>query len=1248
MEQISKEQIYQAYRTALDKYQKYRGRCTELARKYRELEKDNAKARQVLVETQDKALRRISELREQCQLEQQAKAHLESALRLEMDDLQCVVKTLRSKLELPGENSDHALNGPLSKDEILINLSSDNDTLKEQNDLVSKLETELKELRAKCDEESNKSSLNEETIAELNRQLETCEKEINELRLNEESNNILMAENKMMIHSELENKESEAKKLNERVATLEVSGSATFLELNTIKEQFSKAAYDLEIMTSDKLKLEDRLKEVFEEKKAVNSELKKMKYKNEKDNEKFKELLDEKNSLQSQNEQLHADVSKCQNEITELQLQKMLQTEEIRSIGIASKSSESEAIKSLQESMKSSIVQLEKQISSTATDLNKIIKEKSDEILRLTAVNTELSKKLSQLELQRNTIADERDMSKSKIESLKNEKRDFEKTLDREIREKNELKAQVTNILQEIGRLEEQLKEVRTSHSSIQAEKQRLEEKIERIQKQHHDAKSKLENDQNHKWQSKLKELEIKLHEVECENSQLAEKNCLLEENTRRTHDELKRLQSNLTDSQEMIREENSRLIESSREMEERIKTLNDQLTQCTGDHEKLYDEKEQLDHQYRSLQDANETKEKEKLCLIEDISTLQQDLNSTKAKVSQLQVEKSNLTECCDNLRLVVDNIKTENEAMIRTRDEMQKSFDNMKSEFDKLNSNKISLEEQMTSIKDENKNLTGKNHTLIAELKLTSEQSQIRLTELQSLLKHSNDAKQSLTESLHKQIEDALNKAEEEKSRLAEKLTTSENSLSEFMRIASEKKSELKSLQDLELAMSTSNQDLNIVNRDLMAKVNSLENEINRFQDYQNVKDEKLKLENELKTVRNTKACLENQLKAFDDYQQLKEEKSLLELKIKLIEEKNSKLESRLMALDDYESLRNDNSDLLNKQTELTSNIDDLESKLKLFDNYERIKQENLALVSQNNDLENTLKISSETVDGLKAHLKSFDDYELIKIEKSSLENQLKELQEKSVNYDVIESMKNHEIAELNKRILELQQKFESSSEDRLRMEKEIESSHSIIKDLNSDFDTLQAEKASLVKEIESHNVKIETMDKELTTVRSSSKLSLSDKYETLIAENNKLQESNLELLEKLENLEKSSNGKISDLTQEIEEMQENARHYIKISTEFNALKTRYEQTDKERANDYRSEDDSLKSVTAERDELENKLKRIMHDVEDVSNKNIFLEQKVENYLILEQSNERLRLTNEKLSRQLDETLVSCKLFN
>lgn len=42
---FSKEQLHQAYKSALERYQKYRNRYTEVARRYRDLERDNSKAR---------------------------------------------------------------------------------------------------------------------------------------------------------------------------------------------------------------------------------------------------------------------------------------------------------------------------------------------------------------------------------------------------------------------------------------------------------------------------------------------------------------------------------------------------------------------------------------------------------------------------------------------------------------------------------------------------------------------------------------------------------------------------------------------------------------------------------------------------------------------------------------------------------------------------------------------------------------------------------------------------------------------------------------------------------------------------------------------------------------------------------------------------------------------------------------------------------------------------------------------------
>lgn len=52
----------------------------------------------VLVETQDRSLRRISELKEQCALEQQAKAHLEENLRSDLEEKDNIIAVLQTKV----------------------------------------------------------------------------------------------------------------------------------------------------------------------------------------------------------------------------------------------------------------------------------------------------------------------------------------------------------------------------------------------------------------------------------------------------------------------------------------------------------------------------------------------------------------------------------------------------------------------------------------------------------------------------------------------------------------------------------------------------------------------------------------------------------------------------------------------------------------------------------------------------------------------------------------------------------------------------------------------------------------------------------------------------------------------------------------------------------------------------------------------------------------------------------------------
>ncbi|KAL6425212.1 hypothetical protein ACFW04_009456 [Cataglyphis niger] len=253
LDKVTKDQLYSAYRKVQAKYQKYRGRYTDLATHYRELDRAKSRLESVLVETQDKVLRRITDLKEQCQLEQQAKAHLEEALRNDIEEKDHIINTLNTKVKLlqasgptldnsvseeGKENSKNNLidltNEPSNEDEnnaLLAENTLLKDKLKKLENLVLKYKESLKRNKEKFTEvmkekntlENDYAALKNSTaeqISTIKAELTTAHTEIEKLteqvdilHKREEESAISLAENKLSVHRELEEKEEQIKQL---------------------------------------------------------------------------------------------------------------------------------------------------------------------------------------------------------------------------------------------------------------------------------------------------------------------------------------------------------------------------------------------------------------------------------------------------------------------------------------------------------------------------------------------------------------------------------------------------------------------------------------------------------------------------------------------------------------------------------------------------------------------------------------------------------------------------------------------------------------------------------------------------------------------------------------------------------------------------------------------------------------------------------------------------------------------------
>lgn len=153
----------------------------------------------VLVETQDKAIRRVSELKEQCVLEQQAKAHLENILQVELDERQCIIDTLKQKIELLQSNKSSSNLIEIDDPSKATNNSSENleQLTKYLNDArveIENLNSKILEYKANSIVFQSKTTEFTSKINDLEAKLAEAKKDCNSYKEKEIENNLTLAQ----------------------------------------------------------------------------------------------------------------------------------------------------------------------------------------------------------------------------------------------------------------------------------------------------------------------------------------------------------------------------------------------------------------------------------------------------------------------------------------------------------------------------------------------------------------------------------------------------------------------------------------------------------------------------------------------------------------------------------------------------------------------------------------------------------------------------------------------------------------------------------------------------------------------------------------------------------------------------------------------------------------------------------------------------------------------------------------------
>ncbi|KAG8442722.1 hypothetical protein GDO86_011499, partial [Hymenochirus boettgeri] len=99
-EGLDKEQLYNRLHRMEKSLGSYRGKYSELVTAYRTLQRDKDKLQSIMSQSQDKALRRIGELREELKMDQQAKKHLQEEFDASLEEKDQFISVLQTQVNI--------------------------------------------------------------------------------------------------------------------------------------------------------------------------------------------------------------------------------------------------------------------------------------------------------------------------------------------------------------------------------------------------------------------------------------------------------------------------------------------------------------------------------------------------------------------------------------------------------------------------------------------------------------------------------------------------------------------------------------------------------------------------------------------------------------------------------------------------------------------------------------------------------------------------------------------------------------------------------------------------------------------------------------------------------------------------------------------------------------------------------------------------------------------------------------------
>ncbi|XP_059018088.1 golgin subfamily A member 4 isoform X3 [Mustela lutreola] len=777
LDSLSKEQLIQWLRRMERRLNSYKGKCSELVTAYQTLQREKKKLQGILSQSQDKALRRIGELREELQMDQQAKKHLQEEFDASLEEkdqhisvLQTQVSLLKQRLrngpmniDLPKpfpqmepqaegvskENTDSDIEPVVVDGASAKTLEVLQQRVKRQENLLQRCKETIQSHKEQCALlTSEKEALQEqldERLQELEKmkELHMAEKTklITQLRdaknlieQLEQDKGMVIAETKRQMHETLEMKEEEIAQLRSRIKQMTTQGE----ELREQKEKSERAAFEeLEKALSTAQKTEESRRKMKAE---MDEQIKAI--------EKTRE--EERSNLQQELSRVKQEVV----DVTKKSSEQIAKLQKLHEEELASK--EQELTKKFQTQ--------ERQFQ----ELMKIALEKSQsEYMKITQEKEQQeSLALEELELQKKAILME---SENKLRDLQQEAETYR-----------------TRILELESSLEKSLQESKNQSEDLavhlEAEKNKHNKEITIMIEEHKAELESLQHQQDALWTEKLQVLKQQ-HQTEMEKLRekheqeketlLKDKESLfqahIEEMNEKTLEKLDVKQTEL----ESLSSELSEVLKTREKLEEELSVIKDQADKVKKELEaKLDEQKSHHQQQVESIIKEQEISiQRTEKALKDEINQLglllkekDKHLKEHQARVENLEVDikmsEEELRQASAKLALFQSQQSTTHEQARASEEHLaqlqQKLLD--------LETERILLSKQVAEVETQKKDVCAELDTHKVQVQDLRQQLENQKSEMEEKL-------QALTQHYESQLRDTNTEQAQTKQSLIEK---------------------------------------------------------------------------------------------------------------------------------------------------------------------------------------------------------------------------------------------------------------------------------------------------------------------------------------------------------------------------------------------------------------------------------------------------------------------------------------------